>query len=355
MSSRPANPSSMEVAEALRLRVSRLARGSKIPSVRELMKQFRVGQVVVQQAIDALENEGVLQRQLGRGTFVIEGGKAATRTVTILRSDYPSRRGDEITRQTQRLLGERDFESLVITYSDMSMALDLLRSASASDAYIIQPMLPHVPLELLSFLYERSHVVVVDGVVEGTDIDGVASDWFQGLNLAARHLLEAGHRRIALVSGEPVGLWNRLAAHFESLRLWAGLDPQQCPVITSATQAGESSTRGMRERSMQLFEAGDLPFTAAMVVSFASAQGLLDAAEAAGVAIPDQLSVVALDNPDLGKRSHPGLTMVGDSSEAIAQRLIDAVENRLQHPHEPPSQRWHRPELVERNSVRSLR
>ncbi len=46
--------------------------GDKIPSERELCERFDVSRMTVRQAIQALVNEGVLERQQGRGTFVAE-------------------------------------------------------------------------------------------------------------------------------------------------------------------------------------------------------------------------------------------------------------------------------------------
>lgn len=62
-----------QVAAALRRRIEegRWNPGERISTLEELEQEFHVARVTVRQAIDLLEKEGLVQRQQGRGTFVI--------------------------------------------------------------------------------------------------------------------------------------------------------------------------------------------------------------------------------------------------------------------------------------------
>lgn len=62
-----------QVAAALRRRIEdgRWQPGERISTLEELEKEFHVARVTVRQAVDLLEKEGLVQRQQGRGTFVI--------------------------------------------------------------------------------------------------------------------------------------------------------------------------------------------------------------------------------------------------------------------------------------------
>ncbi len=351
-----AQPTTPErIAEILRTQASQMDAGSKLPSVRLLMRRFGVSQMMVQRAISTLEEEGLVERQVGRGTFVVGGAGPMAKTITILRSDYPSRRGDEITRALHHALKSEGHRPIVLTYCDYARAIEMLRDAPHADAYVLQPMLPQVPLDLLSFLRKRSSAVVVDGVLDGANIDALATDGRAGLEIAVERLMELGHRRIALASGEPVIMWDQLAQHFRSLVRWAKLPNDPDPVIVSDTQPNESSTAGMRERMERLIEEHrGVPFTAMAIGSYASAKGALQAFTAAGVRVPEDVSLIVLDNPDLGEDASVPLTMVGHTSEQIATRIVKEIERRWKDPDAPHGCVRHIPELVVRDSDRPL-
>lgn len=324
-----------------------------MPSVRDLMKEFRVGQGLIQQALDTLEEEGVLVRQVGRGTFVSKTGAAVTRTVTILHGDYPSRRGQEISRQITEVLRADNHHPFQITYPSMDAAMELLRSAGKSDAYVLQPMTTELPIELLAFLRRRTPAVVVDGEMRGVDVDSADTDWRAGLETSIEHLRELGHDRIALASGEPREMWVGLIEHFERIRRWSGLVDTLGPVLECPTRPGESSTVGLRERVRTLLVEHDraLPFSALIVSSYASATGAMEALFEAGVRVPDDLSLLVMDNPDMGSATFPQLTMVGHTSEEIARRIVSKIEYRWAHPKAPYHCEYAAPSLVARAST----
>jgi GntR family transcriptional regulator len=65
-------PLYLQVALVMRQRIvsGRWARGEKIPTLEKLEKEFSVARVTVRQAIEILRDEGLLDAQQGRGTFV---------------------------------------------------------------------------------------------------------------------------------------------------------------------------------------------------------------------------------------------------------------------------------------------
>lgn len=343
------------IAEVLRTQATQMGTGSKLPSVRRLMRRFGVSQLTVQRAISSLETEGLVERQVGRGTFVVGGNGPTARTITILRCDYPSRRGDDITRAIHHALKSDGHRPIVLTYCDYERAIEMLRDAPHADAYILQPMLPSIPLDLLSFLRKRSQAVVVDGVLDGANIDALATDARRGLEIAIERLMDLGHRKIALASGEPQIMWDQLAMHFKSLVRWAKLPTDPDPIVAADTQPNESSTAGMRNRMEKLIEEHNgIPFTALAIGSYASAKGAMQAFEAAGIRVPQDVSLIVLDNPDLGTDSPVPLTMVGHTSEQIARRIVEEIERRWEDPDRPHCCVRHIPDLVVRSSDRIL-
>jgi len=67
-------PLYLQVASTLRRRIEigHWVKGEQISTIDELEREFEVGRVTVRQAIDLLQEEGLVRRQQGRGTFVIK-------------------------------------------------------------------------------------------------------------------------------------------------------------------------------------------------------------------------------------------------------------------------------------------
>ena len=99
-------PRALRVYEALRERMQRgeLPPGSKLPAHTALAAEFNVAPVTVRQVLARLEEEGMLSREHGRGTFVRE---TTTPSVLIV-DDEPSLRAvlsDYVSRAGYRPIG----------------------------------------------------------------------------------------------------------------------------------------------------------------------------------------------------------------------------------------------------------
>ncbi len=60
----------------LRALVAPMAHGQRLPAVRQLMRDFGVGQAAMLEALNALAGEGLVLSQVGRGTFAQKPGSA---------------------------------------------------------------------------------------------------------------------------------------------------------------------------------------------------------------------------------------------------------------------------------------
>src|SRR3954471_5416397 len=194
--------------------------------------------------------------------------------------------------------------------------------------------------------------VLVDRVAEGTTECSVSVDDVAGGALAVRHLVDAGHRSIAYVSGPPglnqvrdrrTGALNALAE--------AGLGPEclrELPTERLDVAAGRDAGArllGLAERPTAVFCANDL-----------LALGVLQALYAAGVKVPDDMSIVGYDDIEFAAAATVPLTSV--RQPALTLGTI-AAELLLQETGERAAEHRHRhvvlrPELVVRGSSREL-
>lgn len=149
-------------------------------------------------------------------------------------------------------------------------------------------------------------VVVVDPVGEpeqATPSIG-ATNWSGGLT-ATRHLLELGHRRIAVISGPGDVLCSRARVDgYRAAIETAGLTAD--PVLV---RNGNFHVEGGYEQSRFLLRLADRP-TAIFAGSDLQALGVYEAARELGLRIPDDLSVVGFDDLPVARWVGPPLTTV---------------------------------------------
>ncbi|MBW5481175.1 GntR family transcriptional regulator [Streptomyces bambusae] len=72
LSAEDPRPASRQVADAIRAEIlsGALAPGAKVPSVRDLAKQYSVAVMTAQSAVEILRGDGLIYTSPGRGSFV---------------------------------------------------------------------------------------------------------------------------------------------------------------------------------------------------------------------------------------------------------------------------------------------
>ncbi|MGW4111451.1 LacI family DNA-binding transcriptional regulator [Actinosynnema sp. NPDC004786] len=131
-----------------------------------------------------------------------------------------------------------------------------------------------------------------------------ATNWTGGIT-AARHLLDLGHRRIAVISGPSRSLGAR--ARLEGCR--AALDAAGAPLDERLVRAGRFTFEHGLELGRELLGGADRP-TAVLCGNDLQALGVYAAAWGLGLRIPDDLSVVGFDDIENTRWCTPPMTTV---------------------------------------------
>ncbi len=161
-----------------------------------------------------------------------------------------------------------------------------------------------------------------------TIVDGsVTMDDEAGSRLAVDHLVQLGHRRIGFLAGRAdTDVGRRREAGYR-----AAMATHDLRVDEAWIGAGDFTERRARESADRLlaWSARERP-TAIYAVNLPSALGVRAAARALHLRIPDDLSLVTMDDHALLEHMDPALTAVRMPMEEMgalgARMLIDAVE-----------------------------
>ncbi|MFE3997883.1 LacI family DNA-binding transcriptional regulator [Nocardioides sp. YIM B13467] len=176
----------------------------------------------------------------------------------------------------------------------------------------------------------------------------VVGDDELGGYLATRHLLDLGHREIALVAGPAyaTSAAGRVAG-FRRAMTEAGIDDIERHIhpSTFGMESGEEVGRRILSTSPRP--------TAVFAVNDNTAVGVLAAARAAGLSVPDQLSVVGYNDIPLAARLPVPLTTVHVPFDQIAARAVAALARLLTSPDEvrPGTTTTLMPSLIPRAST----
>ncbi|CAN5640147.1 LacI family DNA-binding transcriptional regulator [soil metagenome] len=158
-----------------------------------------------------------------------------------------------------------------------------------------------------------ANVVVVDE--PSATHPGVASDAFGAGRLAARHLLELGHRRLAFIgpASESHTFRMRERGFVAELRE-AGI-----PLPSARLRRARPSVAG-GEGAMRALLREDEGTTAVFCANDLTALGALKAGAAAGMTVPEGLSVVGCDDIEMARYVTPELTTVRVPARGLGAR-----------------------------------
>ncbi|GAA3755107.1 LacI family DNA-binding transcriptional regulator [Terriglobus aquaticus] len=179
--------------------------------------------------------------------------------------------------------------------------------------------------------------VYLDNNHSAPHIGTVRVDKRHGMFIAVQHLLELGHRKILLIknsqqdSAEPPLLSHqeRQIGFDEALHQY---NPKEMDVHV-IDEPGDPASAGMRavERALKQYR-----FTAVVAINDLVALGAFRALQAAGLQIPQDVSVVGFDNTYLCDFLHPPLTTVATPRADLASNVVSMLLSYIRGDGAPP-------------------
>ena len=181
--------------------------------------------------------------------------------------------------------------------------------------------------ERFEFLPKEFPVVFVGARSHDENVCSISLDDEKVAYEATQHLISLGHKRIALVTGpmEEDCSQDRLAGFQRALNE-AGISFEQ-----SLMFEGDWSATSGSEALADFVKKGNLP-TAVFAQNDRMAMGVMRAARDASLKVPDQLSVIGVDDMPLSSYFDPPLTTMRQDMPLIGQeairKLIDIIQNK---------------------------
>lgn len=211
----------------------------------------------------------------------------------------------------------------------------------------------------LDALVERGlHLVAFDRLTQEQDrtvIDSIGIDNVLATRLAVKHLISLGHRRIAFLSGNvsTVSRVDRLNGYISALQeagikrddelIWHG--------NTNGSFGDADAIEQGRQGAHVLFSQKEPP-TALFAINDMYAFGAYAGVRDLGLAIPDDVSIVGMDDIMLADVVQPPLTTIRQPIAEIARQATVRLIGRLQETYtDPQTHILLTPQLIVRGST----
>ena len=321
--------------------------GQALPTRRVLCSEFGTTQVTLDKAIEGLVREGLLRAARGSGTFVAAAPVRALRIGVVIKRSGPEETLEEHWDDNfyfgPLFRGIRDGVSgqpVEVLHSNIESGdyAEFAREMALDGMILILPALADVPK--LHALAAAGVIYVTAGFSTSDPADAalpcVDTDNRQAAGDAVTHLLELGHRRIAIINLETShgNHHDRLEGYFAALAS-AGLAVVPDDLVLYPKHSVDRYDPYIDSWLTRVEASGNLP-TAIFACDYFTALATLRVLRRHTLRVPEDISLLAFDDPLSAAHLTPPLTTVRQPVYQMgllaAQRILAALQ-----PDNPPA------------------
>lgn len=341
-----------------RLDSGELKPGDKVESEYRLCEQFKVSRQTVRHAIAVLEEEGIVKRYRGSGTYISDSEhvipkKEKTMQIAVMTTFVQEYIFSAIIRELEAQFSSAEY-SLQISVTGNSvererLILKNILNKNMVDGLIAETTksgLPNPNLDMYRKLMEKGiPVLFINSYYPQLDAPYVSLNDKMAGKLVTNYLIRCGHRNIAAIfKGDDGQGHQRYAGYLEAL-MEAGVKINDKWVVWLDTDMMSDI-----EESARWFHRRLKGCTACVCYNDEVASKLLAVCKQNGVKVPDNLSVISIDNSDIASYCEVPLTSANNPIRHMARiaalQMLDMIDGK-----EVPRSTELEAEIVARESV----
>ncbi len=327
-------PAYLRIADLLRNEVTSngLSADTRLGSQREFVERFDVSSITVEAALRELQDQGLVYRVRGKGTFVAAPQAPTSAPVDTARIGVVG----HVHTNWDTNVYARDVFQAVESYArrtdcyvrfieQESDYVRLVEDAEVDGLVIITPSEQALDA---SGLVPGRHPYVVIGEDHG-DHPCVTVDNEEMMRTALTHLKELGHHDIALIT-DPLSAWDTRRRWDAFLRFYAEngwvVRPEWIFHSESWMIQGEEAEESVFQ---QMF--GKRHPTAVLAMGSFFAADVIRILESRGISVPGDISVMGLDLPPVGTPCRETLTTILQPVLDIGHQAMQNVWEQITH------------------------
>lgn len=308
----------------------KLKNGEILPSEYQLADDFGVSRVTIRQAFLKLQQQKYIKRKRSYGTEVTFSPeiKRDEKAIAVLLVDITRPFFAEILKGIQVEFDKHGYKLILCDTENIDEKEKnyLERYKNLVAGFIIAPATGNQNHAYYGeLLAEKIPFVFIDRYLPEFNVDAVVSDNIQGGYLATKHLLELGHRKIALLC-EPEA--TSLVERIEGCK--KALSEYEVPLDERFIFCGEK--RGFQNGYHLIKEViKSYPeITAAFCMNDDIGWGTLKGLSELNIKIPEDFAVIGFDNLPFTLQLHPPLATVDQQKYKMGENAAEILINRIE-------------------------
>lgn len=324
-----------------RIASGELAAGERLESEHEISSFFGVSRQTVRHALAVLTEQDVLEPRQGSGTYVkgspftLARDRELSRTVDIVSTYVDGYIFPKILQAMVKTLQKAGYDARIMftnnrLETERSLLVRMLEENSRNPL-IVEPVMSGLPNPNLKY-YRRLRargipILFFHSFYPELDIPHVSIRDGQAGRLAAEHLISMGHVKIGGIFKADDGQGRRRYRGYVEALMGAGIEVREDRICWIDTQ----EVRDFPELGTRIWKRLS-DCTACVCYNDEVAHILSDSARERGIRIPEQLSIVGIDNSDFSRLNAVPLTSVTNPMALLGERAAGNILRMIEEP-----------------------
>jgi LacI family transcriptional regulator len=289
--------------------------------------KMRISREVIEKVENVAREMGYRPNQLARG---LRTGK--TKTIGLIVENISNAFFATLAKTIEDEAKKYDYKVVYCsTDNDEEKARELINMLSQRqvDGYIITPTL-NLGEDIRKLQAENKPVVLIDRYFpQHEEIPAVLVDNYEGVARGTEYLIAKGYSKIALITieTEMAHMKDRLQAYYDVLNR-NGIKAEDALVKIVPYNSGKEAA--LHEIEQVLAGAGSSVDAVFFLTNYLGVLGI-EAIKKLKIKVPEQLAVLCFDDNDIFRLYTPTISVIRQPIEAIGQRAMLALIERLRH------------------------
>ncbi|QNN54310.1 LacI family DNA-binding transcriptional regulator [Nocardioides mesophilus] len=320
-----------------------LRAGVSTTTVSHVLNESRyVAEATRQKVLTAIEETGYTHNTVARSLAT-----SSTRTIGLAISAISNPYFIDLVRALESEVRAAGYLMLLVdTMDDPDEELRVIRSLHSRrvDGYVLAPSADPERRALRYLADQRLPTVLIDRLAsESFDQVGVENE--HATSQLVEHVASLGHRRIALICGQPgLSTTNERLSGYQ-----LGLERSGLAYDAELVASGASEVEPARVAVRELIALAEPP-TAIVAANNRMTIGVLEGLQDLGMRVPDDIALVSFDDFEWAHLFHPRLTVISQPIARIGAEAARLLLARLKDPTRPTETIQLTPEFVHRES-----